>query len=199
MLGDNDLGDSAHTNSISASSNKESTFSSRFKCGTANENICTFMNVSSNPKGITSLENLGSEFNVIAITQRQKSRTKSLIIRALEGVQTSKARHINVIIENHDVSNLEALVQATSSVSGNEVRNSEDCEDSDRENSVFDIVALVRVQSANHANNWDLVVTNVANNELTCMTLDGGLLKTRDLTVGDFDLTFRQKDGRDST
>lgn len=95
-----------------------------------------------------------TEVEIIGIRQWREARSESVGIGAPEGVVSGNARHVEVIVDDHDIADVVVRVEAAGGIGDDQRLDIEKLEDANGESCSLDGVAFVETsyhaESVNH-------------------------------------------------
>ena len=207
VLGSNNLRDSGHTHGVTTNRAKKSALSLGLVARTGDEAVGSVRSdLVVQLESLRSIKNHVLELLVVGITHRRESGAKRIVINASERVIAGNSGLINikeekrktsqniiwnknnklthqteVILNNHDISNLKVGVQATSRVGYDKKLDTKESHCTDRHDDLFHGVTFVEVESSTHANHLD--TTHSSEHQLTGMASDSSSGEARDISV----------------
>ena len=87
---------------------------------------------------------------IVGVGERGEASAKGLLVEPAQRVVPGETGEVDVVVEEHDVANLEGGVEAAGGVGDDEGGDVEDGEDASGEGDGLDVEALVEVNAADH-------------------------------------------------
>ncbi len=126
-----------------------------------------------------------AEVGVVNRANGGEARTNRLVIHAHERVLASHTNKGNMVVNKHDIANLETLVETAGSVGDDDCANAESSHELDADDDILHVPTLVKVEAATHSNN--VLAIELAENKLVVVALNLGIREAGNGAVRDDD------------
>ncbi len=167
MTSDGHLGRRRHPNGVRAYQPQEADLGRGLEGGTGDEGVDTFAEGESQSPG-NAMRQL-SQLGIISLGHIGEARAQSRIVGAVQGIVTGHTWQAEVISDEHEITRLEAGVEAAGCVCDDEDSGAQGTQDPHRERDLLHRVALVEMDSPVHHS--DGSSRQAGNNQLARMPL----------------------------
>eukprot|EP00123_Amoebidium_parasiticum_P006028 comp17086_c0_seq1/m.15836 comp17086_c0_seq1/g.15836 ORF comp17086_c0_seq1/g.15836 comp17086_c0_seq1/m.15836 type:complete len:332 (+) comp17086_c0_seq1:207-1202(+) len=148
VVGHNDLGHSAHAHGITPPRGKHLALRNSLVRGPRQKHVHTLCNKFAHPELLSQVH--GKVDVGVGTAHGQEAGPIALLVGPSQGVEASHARHVDVVVNHHDVPRLEPPVKTTGGVCDEQLLDAHHVHDTHRQGDLVQVVALVEVEPALH-------------------------------------------------